>query len=1211
MLRIVRCSFYAVLVSMLVTGIQAFATGATAPSKAPVARPGVKPRAGMSAKVPRTPYERIFAPGLARMHGASAGTAFKSALFVRPADAGVPSPNFAGYPSGSLYPPPCSPADLATDLCNSSAIVSADFNQDGKADVAFVAYHIEADFSLGLAVFAELGDGKGGLGKPIISGGEGTPRFIYVYGKPIVVDMNGDGYPDIVVQTNNPNIDDAYNVFQVYIYTNQKDGTFSGPKLAATVPGENVIPQHTGGQFYSAISVGDVNGDGRPDLVIAGVLENGSGAPYNFLVSTFLANADGTFADPTLGGTSNPLYQQIALPAGLDFPEIALADMNGDGHLDLALQLAHFDGLLQVVSTTTQVFPGHGDGSFADIVTGGTLVFSLSKPTTGQYNGGDPSALLVGDLNKDGAPDIVMVFSLGTYSALGNGDGTFQQPVLTPEPQTDGGDAMLADMNGDGFPDLLLFSAYDAAIYLGTGNGAFNAKGSFALDTVGYSGVADFNGDGKLDVVTGGDNGGHSESINLSDLDFMILNGQGDGTLLAPHYLTGDTTPSTSPYAFQLMAAGDLNGDGYTDVILHDSENPVFFNNPAADQNHLVSALSDGKGNFTYMYALPFSATANLGYIEPTTADFNGDGRQDILFVGLDNSLSVALSRGDGTFADPISIGLPSLQCEVTYSVAGDLNGDGKLDIVAPYPGDKSCGKSGSTPSGYFVALGHGDGTFATPVFTAMCAELYSAALADFNGDGKLDLVLNDTPYNVPGRFDVSLALGRGDGSFAPATSIAMDAMVSQVLIGDFNQDGKLDLVLLSAGTQPFKSTDYSTAGVLLFAGKGDGTFAASTLIEPGNYFSSGFLRDVNGDGIPDLTLAQTNFDPSVAPFYGLATLLGTGDGSFAAPLSNYLSSVTPFQHLNDPITDYTVLLPGNFYADNAPDFVAGTIFGPLLYLGLGGDTLNLSASTASIDAGGSLSLAAVVTPSMPHRPVPTGQVSFYDGSTLLGQATLDGSGSASFSTSVLAVGSHTITATYSGDGNTNANSATAGSVTVTALAPAFTVSANPSSLTITQGQSGTATLTVTTNAAYSGTVKFSCGGLPANASCTFTPASLQLGASQTASETMLVSTTAPSTNTQVKLMGLAGSFAGMAATGLLLLVVPLRRRWAKAVVLIAVLTLTLGTLGIVSGCGSGSKMATSPAVPGTPMGTTTVKVTVVDSASSSSQTATITLVIQ
>src|SRR5258708_27086667 len=105
MLRILRCSFFAVLVSMLVTGIQVFATGATAPSKAPVARPKAKSRASMPAKVPRTPYERIFEPGLARSLKAGSGGRERESVrpAVRAAAAGEPSANFAGYPAGSLF----------------------------------------------------------------------------------------------------------------------------------------------------------------------------------------------------------------------------------------------------------------------------------------------------------------------------------------------------------------------------------------------------------------------------------------------------------------------------------------------------------------------------------------------------------------------------------------------------------------------------------------------------------------------------------------------------------------------------------------------------------------------------------------------------------------------------------------------------------------------------------------------------------------------------------------------------------------------------------------------------------------------------------------------------------------------------------------------------------------------------------------------------
>ncbi len=149
----------------------------------------------------------------------------------------------------------------------------------------------------------------------------------------------------------------------------------------------------------------------------------------------------------------------------------------------------------------------------------------------------------------------------------------------------------------------------------------------------------------------------------------------------------------------------------------------------------------------------------------------------------------------------------------------------------------------------------------------------------------------------------------------------------------------------------------------------------------------------------------------------------------------------------------------------------------------------------------------------MSGRPTPTGQVTFYDGTTMLGQSSLSG-GTVSFASSSLSIGSHTITATYGGDSNTNANSATAGSITVTALAPAFTVTASPSTLTIAQGQSGTATLTVTANAAFNGAVSFRCGALPANASCTFSPSSLAITAGKTGSVSLVVNTSAqPSTS--------------------------------------------------------------------------------------------------
>ncbi len=192
-------------------------------------------------------------------------------------------------------------------------------------------------------------------------------------------------------------------------------------------------------------------------------------------------------------------------------------------------------------------------------------------------------------------------------------------------------------------------------------------------------------------------------------------------------------------------------------------------------------------------------------------------------------------------------------------------------------------------------------------------------------------MLLNDTPFNVSGTFRVSLFLGNGDGTFqTEEKQVSTGYAVSQMIAGDFNQDGKMDLMLLTAGNQGVSVTspNFTTAGVLLLPGNGDGTFGDFTTLAAGNFFSTGAFEDVNGDGIPDLTLAQENFEPSVGSFLGLATLLGVGDGTFSNPVSTYL----PSNQTLIPSEGFNIVLPGNFYADNAPDFVVGTAMARVLH---------------------------------------------------------------------------------------------------------------------------------------------------------------------------------------------------------------------------------------------------------------------------------------
>jgi hypothetical protein len=188
-----------------------------------------------------------------------------------------------------------------------------------------------------------------------------------------------------------------------------------------------------------------------------------------------------------------------------------------------------------------------------------------------------------------------------------------------------------------------------------------------------------------------------------------------------------------------------------------------------ATSTDLVTLVSDGKGNFTNVQALP-AYPSNVEYFEPIHADFNGDGLEDIVYADLTGSVWVALSKGDGTFSAPLSANLPATACPVYYGAAADLNGDGKPDLVIPYGGDEACGSVNGGLSGYYVALGNGDGTFAASVFTTLGSELYKLVLGDLNGDGKPDLILVDDPFVAGSGFQVSFATGNGDGTFSAPT---------------------------------------------------------------------------------------------------------------------------------------------------------------------------------------------------------------------------------------------------------------------------------------------------------------------------------------------------------------------------------------------------------------------------------------------------------
>ena len=257
--------------------------------------------------------------------------------------------------------------------------------------------------------------------------------------------------------------------------------------------------------------------------------------------------------------------------------------------------------------------------------------------------------------------------------------------------------------------------------------------------------------------------------------------------------------------------------------------------------------------------------------------DLNGDGKLDLVVANYSGSdISVLLGNGDGTFQAAVNYGAGSWPLSIGV---GDFNGDGKLDLAVV----NTVGNNVS------VLLGNGDGTFQPAVNYAAGSGGQSVAIGDLNRDGKLDLVVANNQSN-----NVSVLLGNGDGTFQAAVNYAAGAGAASVAVGDFNGDGKLDLAVANSGS----------GYVSILLGNGDGTFQAAVDYVAGNGCQSIVAEDFNGDGKLDLVVANNQSN-------NVSVLLGKGDGTLQAaqsyPAGTRASSVAVGDFNGDGILDLAV----------------------------------------------------------------------------------------------------------------------------------------------------------------------------------------------------------------------------------------------------------------------------------------------------------------
>jgi FG-GAP-like repeat/FG-GAP repeat len=469
------------------------------------------------------------------------------------------------------------------------------------------------------------------------------------------------------------------------------------------------------GTKYDAaqLAVGDLNGDGKLDLVVMDHSGQTTGSPVNVV----LGNGDGTFQAPQSYAVGDQIQSGTTnfVPQG-----VALADLNGDGKLDVAVA----ESGAGTVGSTLTVLLGHGNGTLA-----APLLSTQTLPEVPLLSGGDEVEVATADLRGIGRTDLIGGGIDGITVHLRNSDGSYATPVTYG---LNGRVAQIAtgDLTGDGRPDIvaLLPDQNAVAVLINNGDGTFTRGANLIVGHgIGSLLLGDFSGDGKLDLAVTV-NGDPDPATGLyPNAGVALALGNGNGTFAAPLLTLAGASPSGT--VGHALAAGDLNHDGKLDLVVI----ATGLASPDFRQGGVFVLLGNGNGTFqagpTYLTVNDYDqATSNaLHYVAPQAValgDLDGDSTLDMA-VSIGPSIFVLAGNGDGTFRhshpkahDTLGFAPFGTTGSWNLSVA-DLNGDGRADIVAT---NRGAFQASSSFLATMVAtrdpFNEHSGTFGTPFFT-------------------------------------------------------------------------------------------------------------------------------------------------------------------------------------------------------------------------------------------------------------------------------------------------------------------------------------------------------------------------------------------------------------------------------------------------------------------------------------------------------------
>jgi FG-GAP-like repeat len=705
--------------------------------------------------------------------------------------------------------------------------------------------------------------GKGFVG-PVDYATAGSPSSVWTS------DLNGDGKRDVLTFDSRD---------EVSVLLGDGQGGFGRKHSYDTGSGDVADPA-------------DLNGDDKLDLVTASFDEDE--------IAVQLNRGNGSFQHR---------HAYSIRQRGLSWFDIG--DVNGDGDRDIVTIQGTDENTDENDDEDDTSHDENGSGTVSVLINDGNGSF---KPGRDYDLAQDPDECILGDLNHDGRPDLVVTNTYedsitvilnhnGGYDAgrdyavvvtngiqmhdvngdgrpdlvavedyysddvenggisvlLNRGDGTFR-----PAQEYETGESPVAlaisDLNGDDAADIVTANEFtsDVSVFLNDGDGGFGSKREFeTVEDPAFVAVADLTGDASPDLVTFSGDGGDTISLLVNN---------GDGGFRSGRDLETGRDPAD-------VAINDLNGDGRRDLVVADGGQLAV--------SVLLNTMGEGRPVVAPRRVFPHAQEYESGLATSVAAsDLNADGRQDLVVTNRHERTVSVLLAGKNGFGDPQDYDVGR---SPRWAAVGDLDGDGAPDIAAVNERDDTVS----------ILINKGHGTFKAKHDLPTGHRPFVIGIADLNGDGKQDIATGDAgPVNG---LTVSVFLNSGDGTFATRRAYRVPRAPISLAIGDVNGDGHPDLV----------TGDHLRLSVSVLLNAGDGTFPNRRQYRVGRFPSSVAIGDLNGDKAPDLAVSDYRDSK-------LSVLLNAGDGTFGEK-RDYAAGSDPFS-----------VVIADFDGDGAADLATG-----------------------------------------------------------------------------------------------------------------------------------------------------------------------------------------------------------------------------------------------------------------------------------------------